>query len=60
MVTEEDVAEAMVLGSDADEHIERLERYVDAGFDEVYVHQVHLEPNGVFEFYEEEVLPSFR
>ena len=37
-----------------------LQRYVDAGFNHVYVHQVGPDQEGFFRFYEREVLPGFR
>jgi hypothetical protein len=36
---------------------EATERFVDAGFDHVYVHQVGPDQEGFFGFYESEVLP---
>ena len=34
-------------------------RFVDAGYDHVYVHQVGPEQDVFFELYEQEVLPSY-
>ena len=59
LVEKEDVAEALVCGPDADEHVEAIEEYVDAGFDHVYVHQVGPDQESFFEGYAEEVLPQF-
>jgi len=59
MVTEADVAASMTCGPDADDHVEAIQTYADAGFDHVYVHQVGHDQAGFFEFYESEVLPSF-
>jgi G6PDH family F420-dependent oxidoreductase len=59
LVTEDDVAEAMVLGPDAQDHVDRVEAFADAGFDHVYVHQVGPDQEGFLRFYESEVLPSF-
>ena len=58
LVDEEDVAEAVVCGDDADEHVERIGEFVDAGFDHVSVHQIGPRQEGCLEFYESEVLPS--
>ena len=60
MVSEDDVAESIVCGPDADRHIEEIETYVDAGYDHVCVHQVGPDQEGFFDFYEEQVLPSFQ
>jgi G6PDH family F420-dependent oxidoreductase len=57
LVTEEMVAEKVVCGNDADEHVQALQEYVDAGFDEVYVAQMGPDQEGMIRFYEREVLP---
>jgi len=59
MVTEDDVAELVVCGPDADDHIEKIQQFADAGFDHVYVHQVGPEQQACLDFYEREILPSF-
>lgn len=58
MVTEDDVAEAIVCGPDADKHLAAIEKYARAGFDGVWIHQVGPDQEGFFKFYEEEVLPK--
>jgi coenzyme F420-dependent glucose-6-phosphate dehydrogenase len=58
MVDEEDVAEAVVCGPDPGAHLEAVERFVDAGFDRVYVHQVGPDQEGFMRFYAREVLPA--
>jgi G6PDH family F420-dependent oxidoreductase len=60
LVTEEDVAEHVVCGPDADLHRARIDQYVEAGFDHVYVHQVGPEQESFFRFYEREILPRYR
>ncbi len=57
LVTEEQVAETVVCGPDAERHLAKLREYVDAGFDHVYVHQVGPDQEGFLRFYEREVLP---
>ena len=37
LVTRESTAESIVAGSDVERHVEQLQDYVDAGYDEVYV-----------------------
>lgn len=59
MVSEEDVADLVVCGPDPDDHVEMIQRFVDAEFDHVTVHQVGPQQEAAIEFYEEEVLPSF-
>jgi coenzyme F420-dependent glucose-6-phosphate dehydrogenase len=60
MVTEGDIAEAVVCGPDANDHLERIEAYAQAGFDHVYVHQVGPDQAGFFDFYEKHILREAR
>jgi coenzyme F420-dependent glucose-6-phosphate dehydrogenase len=59
MVTPDDVAEAVVCGTDVDRHLGRIQEYVDAGYDHVYVHQVGPDQEAFFRLYERELLPRF-
>jgi coenzyme F420-dependent glucose-6-phosphate dehydrogenase len=58
MVTEDDVAETVVCGPDPARHVEGIEKFVEAGFDRVYLHQVGPDQKGFFDFYEREVLSA--
>ena len=58
MVSEDDVAEAVVCGPDPERHRQAIEEYVDAGFDHVYVHQIGPDQEGFIRFYEREILPA--
>jgi coenzyme F420-dependent glucose-6-phosphate dehydrogenase len=58
-VTEEDVAQSVVCGPDADAHVAAIQEFLDAGFDHVYVHQVGGDQEGFFAFYERYILPRF-
>jgi hypothetical protein len=58
MISEEDVGKKVVCGPDAEEHIEAIKEYSNAGFDCVWVHQVGTDQEGFFNFYEKEVLPK--
>ena len=60
MVTEDDVAEKVVCGPDVDRHLELIQKYVEAGYDQVYIHQVGPDQEGFFRFYESEVLPRLK
>jgi coenzyme F420-dependent glucose-6-phosphate dehydrogenase len=60
MLTEDDVAKEVVCGPDARRHVEQIGKFVDAGFDHVYVHQVGPDQEGFLRFYEREVLPQFQ
>jgi coenzyme F420-dependent glucose-6-phosphate dehydrogenase len=57
MVTEEMIAEEVPCGPDAAPHVEAIERYVEAGYDHVCVHQVGPDQEGFLRFYAESVLP---
>lgn len=60
MVTEEMVAESTVCGPDAKRHIEEIQKYIDAGYDHVYIHQIGPDQEGFIDFYQREVLPHVR
>jgi coenzyme F420-dependent glucose-6-phosphate dehydrogenase len=56
----EDVAEIVACGPDPEKHLESIKKFVDAGYDHVYVHQIGPDQEGFFDFYEERVLPKLR
>ncbi|HEX5497972.1 MAG TPA: TIGR03557 family F420-dependent LLM class oxidoreductase [Thermomicrobiales bacterium] len=58
LVTEERVAKEIVCGPDPHKHLAEIEKYVDAGYSHVYVHQVGPDQDGFFRFYEREILPQ--
>jgi coenzyme F420-dependent glucose-6-phosphate dehydrogenase len=60
MVTEDDVAEAIVCGPDPEQHLEKIKKYADAGYTHVAVHQVGPDQEGFFRFCEREILPKLR
>lgn len=61
LVSQEDVREAdsIVTDPDPEVHVENLQKFVDAGYDHIYVHQVGPNQEAFFEFYEDEVMPAF-
>ena len=59
-VTEAEVAKVIVCGPDPERHVKAIQEYAEAGFDQVYVHQIGPDQAGFFRFYEREVLPRFR
>jgi G6PDH family F420-dependent oxidoreductase len=59
LVTEEMVAEKVTCGPDLERHAQAIERYAEAGFDEVYIQQVGEAPDRFFELYATEILPRF-
>jgi coenzyme F420-dependent glucose-6-phosphate dehydrogenase len=60
MVTEDDIAKSIPCGPDPERHRASLKECFDAGFDHVAVHQIGPDQEGFFNFYEREILPSFR
>jgi len=54
----EDVVKSFPLGPDPKPHIEALQEYAKAGFDEVYVTQVGPQQEEFLRFYASEVLPA--
>jgi coenzyme F420-dependent glucose-6-phosphate dehydrogenase len=59
LVSEDDVAQAIICGPDPEQHIGAIRKFADAGFDHITVHQVGPDQEGFFRFYEREVLPKF-
>lgn len=57
LVTEDQMADKIICGPDAQRHAERIRQYVDAGFDEIYISQVGPDQDGFFEFFENELAP---
>jgi G6PDH family F420-dependent oxidoreductase len=55
----EDVVQEFPCGPDASQHIGAIRKYLDAGYDEVYITQVGTNQEGFLRFYEREVLPEF-
>jgi G6PDH family F420-dependent oxidoreductase len=60
LVGEDLIAEAVTCGPAPERHIEAVEAYAQAGFDELYIQQIGAEQEGFFEVYANEVLPRFR
>jgi G6PDH family F420-dependent oxidoreductase len=58
-VREEDVADKVICGPDPARHIEAIGKYLDAGYDYVYIHQIGPEQSGFIDFYEREILGQF-
>ena len=58
LVTTEQVARNVTCGDDVDAHVAAVRRYVDAGFDTVYVNQIGDDQQGFFDFYRTKVLPQ--
>jgi G6PDH family F420-dependent oxidoreductase len=59
LVTEEMVGEQVPCGPDIARHIEKIEEFAAAGFDELYVNQIGPNQDAFFEAYAEHVIPRF-
>jgi G6PDH family F420-dependent oxidoreductase len=60
LVTEELLADQVTCGPDLDRHVEAINAYAQAGFDELYIQQVGPRQDEFFEVYAEQVLPRVR
>lgn len=58
LVTQDMVKDAFVCGNDPEAHLEQIQQYADAGFDEVYVANTGPHWQGLFDLYERHVLPK--
>jgi hypothetical protein len=56
-VSEDQVAKSVACGPDPKPHIELIRKYRNAGYDQVYVHQIGPDQEGFFNFYRQEVIP---
>ena len=51
------MADIMPCGPDPERHVAAIRKYLDAGFDQVYVNQIGPEQEGFFDFYVKELKP---
>ena len=58
LVTEDMVKKSFVCGSDPAAHLEMIDKYDEAGFDEVYVANTGPHWQGLFDLYADHVLPK--
>ena len=59
-VRPEDVAKNVICGPDPQRHLEGIAKFVKAGFDHVYVHQVGPDQQGFMQFYERAIVPNLK
>lgn len=57
-VTKDDVAQAFTVSSDPQKHLEAIQKYIDAGFDHIYVHAVGPHQETFIRFFEADILPA--
>lgn len=60
LVKKEDIAGVVPLGPDAKRHLDEIQKMIDAGFNQVYIHQVGPDQEGFFNFFQQEILPHFQ
>jgi G6PDH family F420-dependent oxidoreductase len=60
LVTEELVSREVICGPDAQRHLQAIQKYHDAGYERVYVHQIGPDQEGFMQFYQREILPHFK
>ncbi|MGC5019592.1 TIGR03557 family F420-dependent LLM class oxidoreductase [Micromonospora sp. DT47] len=60
LVKPEMMKESFVCGNSPEAHLEMIDRYAKAGFDEVYVANTGPNAQGLFDLYQREVLPQLR
>jgi len=56
-VTEDQIAESILCSPDAGQHLERIQKYADAGYDHVYIHQIGPDQDGFIDFMARDVMP---
>lgn len=59
MTDPESLTREIACGNDPEEHIAEIKRFIKAGYDHVFIHQLGPQQEGFIEFYKEEVLPEF-
>ena len=47
-------------GPDPESYLESIRQYEEAGYTEIYMHQIGPEQEGFFRFFEKEILPELR
>lgn len=58
-MTEDDVAKEIVCGNNVQQHKRQIEKYIEAGFEHIYIHQVGPDQEAFFRFYERGILPAY-
>lgn len=59
LVTPEKIAEQVTHGPNPDAYLSKIDEYVQAGFDHVYLHQIGPDQEGFIRFCEQHILPRF-
>jgi G6PDH family F420-dependent oxidoreductase len=56
--SEDDVAKKIPLGPDPETFLKSIQKYIDAGFDHLFLHQIGHDQKGFFDFISREVMPK--
>lgn len=59
LVTPEKVKEEVVVGPDASQYLAKIDEFIKAGFDHVYLHQIGPDQEGFIRFCRQEILPQY-
>lgn len=57
LIEKKDLGETIVLGPDPKRHIDKIQKFIKMGIDQVYIHQIGPDQEGFFRFYQNEILP---
>ncbi len=57
LVTEDLVSQSITSGPDPEQHLAAIQKYVDAGYDEIYITQVGDDQDGFLKFFAKELQP---
>lgn len=60
MLSQKEATENIICGPDSQAHIDGLRKFIDAGYDHIYIHQIGPQQEEFIRFYEQEVLPEVR
>ena len=60
IVTPDMVTESIVCGPNVEDYLDEIQKYVSAGFDNLYIHQVGPNQDAFLDFAEKELLPAFQ
>lgn len=59
-IPKEMITESIICSTDPNKHIDKIQEYIDAGFDYVYVHQVGPNQKELIDFYTNNILDKFQ
>ena len=60
LVTPESMTESMPVGPDVERYVDSVREYIDAGIENVYIHQVGPDQAGFFRFFRDELQPALQ